>query len=165
MWALVTVIGALYSAHSRWFTDFNERSKVMSVIEGFTTSNVVKVTDHNVVSEILDRYRCPDLEFERGELSCSDMEWFVPRALKRDKHPLPVDEASDEFLEVVQPILEKYGDSEFIELLGELAPYLTTPFTIQAINFVQGEFPIGAREWHVEPGGTKVEVKAFKDSA
>jgi hypothetical protein len=137
----------------------------MSVIEGFTTSNVVKVTNRSIVAEILDGYYCPDLEFEQGEVSCSDLEWSLPRALKRNKYQLPVDEESDEFLEAVETILEKHGDSEFIELLGELAPYLTTPFTIQALNFEQGEFPIGAREWHVEPGSTKVEVKAFKDSA
>jgi hypothetical protein len=64
--------------------------------------------------------------------------------------------------EKMDALRAEFGDADFIEFLGELAPYLKSPLTIQAVQYYTFEFPIYAAEWHVEPGNSKVEVKRFR---
>lgn len=57
-------------------------------------------------------------------------------------------------------VLSNHGDEGFQDLLSDLGPYLDSPLTIQAVSRLdEGNFV--AREWHVAPRSTQVEINGF----
>lgn len=61
----------------------------------------------------------------------------------------------------VEELHETRGQDGLTAMLLKLAPYLTSPFTVQASECSnEGDFS-GATEWTVRPGATEVEVKAI----
>jgi hypothetical protein len=73
-----------------------------------------------------------------------------------------LDEALDLWNEWVDELHESKGQQGFIEWLLTIAPYLSTPFIIQAASFdSSGDFYF-ATEWTVRPAATEVEVKKIE---
>jgi hypothetical protein len=94
--------------------------------------------------------------WQYGPAEPNDFDW--PQAVKEELLDRPVPDA-DAFVALV---LDRHGDQGFVDLLRALAPYLASPLTVQAARrFGEGQ-PIHAREWHVKPGATEVEVNTFK---
>ncbi len=92
-----------------------------------------------------------------GTLGISGKNW--PAALPKEQVP-PEDKDSDDEsrFNALAALYEQKGEQGFAALLGDLAPCLETPFTIQATEYDFDEFHI-AQEWIVQPGAKDVEIK------
>ena len=126
----------------------------MSVIMGFTASNTVEVTNVDAVSDLLDSYKLHDFELKDLTLRCFNNDYGFPHALADKNCSLLDDEDFEEFSDELVKLLEEHGDADFINLLQDLSPYLTSELTIQSIIFSICEFPIDGKEWHVKPGSS-----------
>lgn len=129
-----------------------------------TASNDPKLTDHEAVERIIaDYFVDPDFNIDVGFDRESGAPYLFlygdvwPEAWKLDGV------SRDEFDPYGNDDYER-GDDDFAQLLKEIAPYLAEPLTVQAIGSVKFRFPLASREWHIEPGGTEVEVGGFHHS-
>jgi hypothetical protein len=128
--------------------------------KAFVVSRPAKVSDPKAVRDVLERY---DLTFGVAELEESYGDWVLrleggtwPEALKRGK-------GWSKKYHDLEAAIHRYGAQHFKEFLLKLAPYLLTPLTIRAVQGWDGVGDLDAREWHVEPGATEVEVNGFVD--
>lgn len=135
----------------------------MSEFLSTTACNHPRLKDHDVVNKILDSYFFdPDFNVGVGFdhdtgmpfLFCYGYVW--PEAWKRAGGVKPED-----FDPYVEEIYEQGADG-FVQLLKEIAPYLSEPLTVHAIGAVKCRFPLSATEWHIMPGRKKVEVTEFR---
>ena len=79
-------------------------------------------------------------------------------AVKVDKLAA-IDTSKDKDRWAVYKLHEEVGESEFSELLLEMAPFLTSSLTVQSAEFAtDGDFT-AAREWTIQPAATAVEFK------
>jgi len=128
-------------------------------------SNTATIVNRTAVEKVLDGYFISvRIELTDDQLEIGDCEW--PQALKYSNHEslesLLDDDSWEDNDEALDLLLEQHGDREFIEMLQELASFLKTPLTVQAIYLERTDFPITACEWHVKPNDKNVEVKMFR---
>ncbi len=137
------------------------------------TSNKAKVSNRDAVLEIHASYTtsCDD-SLSAGQADSADAEFLEffdedwPRVLKLETHGLSWE--NDEDLDKADELMSKMSRTQiiqnFAEMLAEIGPYLTTPLTVQALQYLEYSFPIFACEWHVKPGTNQVEINEFKHS-
>jgi hypothetical protein len=134
----------------------------MATFLATTASNSPRLKDPAAASQVLERY-CWDgdvqavIETGRADgdtyLALYGYEW--PGAWK-----IPDGVSPDEF----EPDYDQDLYDGFAEFLREIARYLAEPLTVQAVGFEKCRFPLSACEWHIEPGGTVIEVCTFRHS-
>ena len=140
----------------------------MGVLHCYLTSNKARVTDRAAVLRVLEDYfyQC-DIDVQGEEGSAAGTIGFSsgeggPDAVRYEDYDLPEDE--DEEFDALSDHQDEDGERGFVKLLREVAPYLETPLTVQAVSYWNDGFPIWAREWHVRPGAEEVEFNSFKHS-
>ncbi len=119
------------------------------------TSNKAKVSNRDAVLEILASYStsCDD-SLSAGQADSADAEFLEffdedwPRVLKLETHGLSWEneEDIDKADELMAKLSRSQANQNFAELLAEIGPYLTTPLTVQAVHYLEYNFPIFACE-------------------
>lgn len=61
----------------------------------------------------------------------------------------------------LDPDWDADGDEGFLQLLQDIAPYLTDALVVQAVGAEACRFPLAACQWRVQPGASEVEVNGF----
>jgi hypothetical protein len=150
-----------------WMKTFMRGDLVRLASSRATVSNLAAVRD------VIGRYKTSfEVRLVRGKVRGRgtvrigpDDGW--PRAgnLERlykvaDKRGLDLDDG-DEGLERFWNLVAEFGDEDFTDLLLEIAPYLLTPLSVQALAYDHGDSEIRSKVWHVAPGADRVEVNAF----
>lgn len=135
----------------------------MSDFIATTASNNPKINDHEAVDQIIARYFVdPELhvgvsfDHNTGEPYLYVFGYSWPEAW-----PVPSGTEASDFDPYTQELYEDGADG-FIDLLNEIAPHLSEPLTVQAIGSTKCLFPLAGCEWHIERGGTEVEVNEFQ---
>jgi hypothetical protein len=127
-----------------------------------TRSNKPRLRDPTRVRQIIGKYwfdfDCA-VEVEQG----SDGQHRL--SIQGDGWPaawlLPPDMLAEEFY----PDFDTSGQEEFAAFLADIAPFLMEPLTVQAIGTADGEFPVSACEWRVEPNSASVARFEFTSDA
>lgn len=124
-----------------------------------TASNDPKLNDHEAVERIIADYFV-DPEFNVGV--CFDRDTGVPYLFMYgyvwpEAWKLGEGVPRDEFDPYGNDLYEDGADG-FEQLLTDIAPYLAEALTVQAVGAERCRFPLAASEWHIDVGGTEVEV-------
>ncbi len=134
----------------------------MSDFIATVSCNDPKINDHDAVEQIVARYFFdPELnigvsfDHETGEPYLFVFGYVWPESWK-----IPEGTEPGEFDPFIEDRYE-HGAEEFIQFLKDVAPYLAEPLIVQAVGAQKCLFPLSACEWHVEAGGTEVEINEF----
>ncbi|HEY3836915.1 MAG TPA: hypothetical protein VGL72_10105 [Bryobacteraceae bacterium] len=132
-------------------------------------STVAKVSDIQSAAELRERYWANfDIHLKADDGAASGTITIVRAAARplaitrmelhdRGAQPALYDDG-EEWAEVVEPLLAKYGDDGFVALLRELVPLLVTPLIVVWHRKIDGAFD-GAAQWAIWPGCPFVRVQ------
>jgi hypothetical protein len=138
-------------------------------------SNKATVSDLAAVEDVVNGYHAEfDVLLERGGVpgqgairivmdpQCglpvvADCETLDAMADERGLDP----DDEEKYWESLDELMDEFGDEALADLLLEIAPYLLTPLTVQALAYYHGDSEIRSKVWHVAPGADRVEVNVF----
>jgi hypothetical protein len=128
-----------------------------------TASNNPRIMDHEAVETVIARYWFEaelnlgvGFDHETGEpyLFIYGYQWPEAWKLAEGMTHENFDPYTEENYEI--------GADGFIELLKELALYLTEPLIVQAVGNTRCYFPLSACEWRIKPRAKRVRLTEFR---
>ena len=132
----------------------------MATFVATTASNGARLKDPEAVAKILDRYFwdgdvTASIETRDGQAQLEIYGYDWPGAWR-----IPDGANRDDF----EPDYDIDPGDGLEDFLKEVAPYLAEPLTIQSVGSERCRFPLAARELHIRPGETTIEVNGFNHS-